>query len=302
MGKIRDLMINQLKLRGYSPRTLKVYIQHARAFVRFTGKSPARTGKKEILNYMMYLTKEKKVSLSYRNQTVSALKFLYKYVLKKPWVIEELPRPKKASRLPVVLSAREVSRLLSEVPNRKHKAIMVVAYSAGLRVGEVVRLKVSDIDPERMMIHVKGGKGRKDRYTILSVLALNVLRDYAYFYKPKKWLFPGGREGRHITERSVQKVVAGAAKKAGIRKHVTTHTLRHSFGTHLLENGTDLRYIQELLGHKSARTTQIYTHVSKRDLARIVSPLDRMDIDREKSSVIGGGPDRKSNCKENGNT
>jgi site-specific recombinase XerD len=184
------------------------------------------------------------------------------------------------------LSVGEVERFIARVSNRKHLAIIMVAYSAGLRVGEVVRLKISDIDPERMMIHVRAGKGKKDRYTILSSLALEVMRDYAYYYKPSKWLFPGGREGRHLTERSVQKVVERAAAKAGIRKHVTTHTLRHSFATHLLENGTDLRYIQELLGHKSARTTQIYTHVTRRDLARIVSPLDRIDIGRKINKKI----------------
>jgi len=175
-----------------------------------------------------------------------------------------------------VLSKDEVTRLLDSVRNRKHRAILMLVYSAGLRVSEVVRLKLEDIDVRRRLIHIKGSKGRKDRYTLLSSVALEVLRDYYRFYRPRKWLFPGKRKDRHISARAVQKVVTATGKRAGIRKKLTTHTLRHSFATHLLENGTDLRYIQELLGHKSSKTTQIYTHVTRKDLVRIVSPLDRI--------------------------
>lgn len=267
-------MTERMKLKGYSPITIRAYLDHVKRLVRFYGKSPLEIDSGAIRNYLSYLVDERRVSNSYLDQAVSAFKFLYRYVLKKPFIVEELPRPKKAQRLPTVLSSGELGRLLREVPNRKHFAILILAYSAGLRVSEVVRLKIQDIDSDRMMIHVKSGKGKKDRYTVLSEIALEVLREYAYYQRPKKWLFPGGREGRHITTRSVQKVVVRAARKAKINKHVTMHTLRHSFATHLLEKGTDLRYIQELLGHKSARTTQIYTHVTKRDLARIVSPLD----------------------------
>ncbi|HSG29850.1 MAG TPA: tyrosine-type recombinase/integrase, partial [Candidatus Krumholzibacterium sp.] len=165
------------------------------------------------------------------------------------------------------------------------QAMIMLSYSSGLRVSELVRLTTADVDPDRMMLHVRGGKGRKDRYTLLSKTALYALREYVKVYKPLKYLFPGDRPERHISKRTFQKIVSKAAREAGIAKHVSTHTLRHSFATHLLENGTDLRYIQELLGHKSARTTQIYTHVSKRDIARIVSPLDNPGF---------GGPDESA--------
>lgn len=150
----------------------------------------------------------------------------------------------------------------------------MLAYSAGLRVSEVVKLRVQDIDTKRNMIHIKVAKGRKDRYTVLSEVALRVLREYWKVYQPKNWLFPGPKQNSHLTTRTVEKILEDASQKAGITKHVTVHTLRHSFATHLLEGGTDLRYIQELLGHKSSKTTEIYTHVSQRDIGRIKSPLD----------------------------
>ncbi len=169
-----------------------------------------------------------------------------------------------------------MTRLLDAVANPKHKTILMLAYSAGLRVGEVVRLKVEDIDSERMLIHVRQGKGRKDRYVMLSRVALEMLRAYWRVERPPKWLFPGARRDRHIHERSIQRVVQRARTKAGIRKRVTVHTLRHSFATHLLESGTDLRVIQELLGHKRSKTTEIYTRVSQRTLASVQSPLDTL--------------------------
>lgn len=274
MGMIRDLMIEQLSLRNYSRQTIKAYLLQIRGLVKYTGKRPDLITGEEINNYFNHLVNTRKVSVSYRNQAVSAVRFLYRHVLKLTLPIEDLPRPKKEYKLPAVLSVDEVMSMFSTVRNRKHLAIMVLAYSGGMRVSEVAGLRVSDIDSDRMMIHVRGGKGRKDRYTVLSEIALEVLRDYAFYYSPSKWLFPGGRKGRHITPRSIQNVVTKAAKKAGLNKHVTTHTLRHSFATHLLENGIGLRYIQELLGHKSTKTTQKYTHVAKKQIRKITSPLD----------------------------
>ena len=177
-------------------------------------------------------------------------------------------------KLPNILSHNEVMAIFNAVSNIKHKSILFLTYSAGLRVGEVVRLKVKDIDSERMLIHVRQGKGRKDRYTILSEVALDMLRKYAYEVRPKEWLFPGANNKDFLTERSVQKVIETACRKAKLNKHVTVHTLRHSFATHLLEGGTDLRYIQELLGHASSKTTEIYTHVTQANLTKIKSPLD----------------------------
>lgn len=165
-------------------------------------------------------------------------------------------------------------RILTAPSNIKHRAILMLIYSAGLRVGEVVKLKLEDIDSNRRLIHIKGGKGRKDRFTILSEVALKILKKYYSQYKPRKWLFSGAKPSKHISVRTVQAIFEQAKEKAGIKKEVSVHSLRHSFATHLLESGVDLRYIQELLGHKSSKTTEIYTHVTNKDLRNIKSPLD----------------------------
>ncbi len=194
-------------------------------------------------------------------------------MLKKNFVFA-IKRPKKDRKLPAVLSREEISKLLSSIANVKHKAILMLTYSAGLRVSEVVKLKLEDIDTERKLIHIRGAKGRKDRYTILSDVAMNTLKLYIESYHPENWLFPSKEDNSYITVRTVQRIFEDACNKAEIKKDVTVHSLRHSFATHLLESGIDLRYIQELLGHKSSKTTEIYTHVSNRDLGKIQSPLD----------------------------
>ena len=201
-------------------------------------------------------------------------------MLKKKFLYE-IKRPRKDKKLPVVLSKEEVAKILSSVDNLKHKAILMLVYSAGLRVGEVVRLKPEDIDSKRILIHIKGAKGRKDRYTLLSEMALEILRKYWRDYKPDKWLFEGARKERYISTRTVQHILEHACTQAGIRKDISVHTLRHSFATHLLESGVDLRYIQELLGHAHSKTTEIYTHVSTKSLGKIQSPLDSLSIAKE---------------------
>ena len=218
------------------------------------------------------------VSAGYCRGARAALILLYETVLKQPDKVSDLPRMKRPYQLPVVLSREEVARLFKVTTNLKHKALLMVGYSAGLRVGEVVRLKVSDVDSKRMQIRVIAGKGAKDRYTVLSERALSVLREYFRAYKPKDWLFPGAELTDHLSERSAQKVFACSRKKAGITKPVTFHTLRHSFATHLLEDGVDIRYIQELMGHDSILTTQRYTHVTQKATGRIKSPLDNMPL------------------------
>jgi site-specific recombinase XerD len=185
---------------------------------------------------------------------------------------------KRPQQLPVVLSREEVSKLLQVTSNLKHKALLMAAYSAGLRVGEVVRLKVSDIDSRRMQIRVTAGKGAKDRYTLLAETALTVLRDYFRAYKPKDWLFPGERPTDHLSERSAERIFERAKAGAGIQKPATFHTLRHSFATHLLEEGVDIRYFQELLGHGTVKTTERYTHVTRKGMERIKSPLDNLKL------------------------
>jgi site-specific recombinase XerD len=227
--------------------------------------------------YVMHLIEERGVSRACHNQVVSALRFLCETVLDRPAVALRIPRPRREHRLPEVLSPGEVARMLSKARNLKHRALLMLLYSAGLRVGEVARLRPADLDTERGLLRVRQGKGRRDRYTLLARKAAEAVRLYRAAFPVDDWLFPGARPGRHLTTRSVQRVVAQAARAADLPKRVTAHTLRHSFATHLLERGTNLRIIQELLGHQAARTTQIYTHVASSTLAAVRSPLDDLE-------------------------
>lgn len=274
----------ELISRKYSYKTIKGYLYFNRNFINFIGKNPSEVTDNEIKDYLVHLAEEKQSATSTLNQAINALKFYYGSMLKKKFVYE-VRRPRKDKKLPVVLSKEEIAKILSSVDNTKHKAILMLVYSAGLRVGEVVRLKVEDIDSKRMLIHIKGSKGRKDRYTLLSENALKTLREYWRQYKPQMWLFPSVNEKRYLTVRTIQKIFDNACKKASIRKPVTVHSLRHSFATHLLENGVNLRYIQELLGHSHSKTTEIYTLVTKQSLSGIKSPLDFIKIG-EKGGLV----------------
>ncbi|MFZ3371647.1 MAG: tyrosine-type recombinase/integrase [Desulfitobacteriaceae bacterium] len=261
MGLLLMKMEELLKLKGYSPETHKAYLGHIKRFMSFISVESQGISSQNIRQYLLDLL-EKDKSHAYVNQAVSSIKFLSIEVLQRRDIIIDLPRPKKEQKLPDILSRQEVSQILQSVKNPKHKAILMLTYSAGLRVGEVVRLKIDEVDSARMLIHVKQGKGRKDRFTILSEVALETLRTYAKNCSLKDWLFPGATLGNHLTERSAQKIFEVAREQAGVKKQVSIHSLRHSFATHLLEGGTDLRYIQEILGHKSSKTTEIYTHVT----------------------------------------
>lgn len=272
-----DLVREALVLRGYSPRTRKVYLGHLRRFLQWCGGGTERLPddpEAQCRAYLLHLVEERRVSRSCHNQVVSALRFLCGEVLALPDVALQVPRPKKEHRLPQVLGRGEVARMLSRARNLKHRALLMLLYSAGLRVGEVVRLRPGDLDAERGLLRVRMGKGRKDRYTLLAHRAREAVDTYLAAFPTEKWLFPGARPGSHLTTRSVQRVVREAAGAAGITKRVTAHTLRHSFATHLLERGTNLRIIQDLLGHQSARTTQVYTHVASSTLESVRSPLD----------------------------
>ncbi|MEW6068895.1 MAG: site-specific tyrosine recombinase/integron integrase [Nitrospirota bacterium] len=263
----------ELLSRKYSYKTVKGYIYYNRDFLNFIDKDPPEINDSDIKDYLLHLAEEKQSATSTLNQAINALKFYYGTMLKKKFVYE-VKRPRKDRKLPVVLSKEEVVK----IDNIKHKAILMLVYSAGLRVGEVVRLKPEDIDSKRMLIHIRGSKGRKDRYTMLSEKVLQILRQYWKKYRPEKWLFEGAKVGRYISTRTVDKIFRNASEKAGINKEVSLHTLRHSFATHLLEGGTDLRYIQELLGHTHSKTTEIYTHVSTKSLGKIMSPLDTLNL------------------------
>lgn len=267
----------ELVSRKYSNRTIKTYIHINREFLRFASKNLSEISDSDIKNYLVFLAEEKQSAASTLNQAINALKFYYGSMLKKRFIYE-VKRPKKDKKLPVVLSKEEAAKIISSVDNIKHKAILMLVYSAGLRVGEVVKLKPADIDSKRMLVFIKGAKGRKDRYTMLSETALKILREYWQQYKSGKWLFEGVRDGRYLSTRTVEKILEHACEKANIRKEISVHTLRHSFATHLLEGGTDLRYIQELLGHKDSKTTEIYTHVSTKSIGKIKSPLDTLNL------------------------
>lgn len=280
-------MAEELRLRGYARRTRRTYLGHARRFLRALADHRGLPDEARIRAHLLHLLEERKVSHSYVNQRVSALEFLYARVLDLPAAVARLPRPKRGRKLPTVLGREEVRRLLARIRNPKHRAIVMLLYAAGLRVSEVVRLRCEDVDLERGLITVRRAKGRKERVVMLADVAATAVRAYRDAYRPTDWLFPGARKGRHLHARSVQHLLKRAARRAGLDKKVTPHTLRHSFATHLLENGTDLRFIQELLGHASSTTTEIYTRVSRGRLARIRSPLDEL-MEGERGS---SGPD-----------
>lgn len=263
-----DDLAKQLKLRGYSHRTIKAYCGHVKRFKDFKAEGKPSS----IEDYSLALLGKGR-SHSFVNQAISALKFYSAHVLGEKQGASFV-RPKKERKLPNVLSSGDVLALLRVVKNIKHRALLYLLYSAGLRVGEVVRLRMRDLDFERRTITVRQGKGRKDRVTLLSEAASLVVKEYAAGMGADQWLFRGQDGRKHLTERSVQKLFERCKSEAGIDKPVSVHSLRHSFATHLLENGTDLRYIQELLGHQSSKTTERYTHVSVKDVRRIRSPLD----------------------------
>lgn len=279
MGKLRDRMIMDMELKNLSPRTIKTYLHWVEQFVIHYGKSPEHLGDEEIRGYLHYILKERKASQSAMNQAYSALKFFYERTLQRQWNGSKIPRSKLPKKLPVVLSQDEVQRIFSATKNLKHLAAFMIIYSGGLRVGEAVKLKLSDIDSERMSIRICQGKGAKDRYTVLGERTLEVIREYWHAYHPQNWLFPGEKAGNYLSVSSIQRAFRGSLSRAGISKKASVHTLRHSFATHLLERGIDLYFIQRLLGHTSSKTTSIYIHVARKNVARIKSPIDFLDND-----------------------
>ncbi len=277
MGRLHDQMKRDLELKNYSPKTRSCYLASVKSFALHFHRSPEELGDQEIREYLHYLIKDKKVSQSAVNQTYSALKFFYETTLKRDWNGFRIPRAKMSKRLPVVLSQQEIQALFSVIRNLKHRAILMTVYSAGLRLNEVIHLKVSDIDSQRMMIRVQQGKGDKDRYTLLARRTLDILREYWRAYRPRDWLFYSRSFERPLSSRSVQVVFDRAVHQSGIEKPASVHTLRHSFATHLLEAGTDLYHIQHLLGHKTPKTTAIYLHLSRKDLVSVTSPIDLLE-------------------------
>tara|TARA_B100000965_G_scaffold405966_1_gene442180 strand:- start:5823 stop:6881 length:1059 start_codon:yes stop_codon:yes gene_type:complete len=270
--------LEQLERRRYSPNTIQTYLSLFEQFLNhFPETPPEKLSDKEVMTFQTYLVKEKKVSTSSQNQYINAIKFYFEKVLGRERGYYHIERPIKEFKLPKVLTEKEVAAIFNSVHNLKHKAMLLLVYSSGLRAGELINLKITDIDSEQMRVFIRGGKGKKDRVTILSQKALDVLREYFKKYRPKAYLFEGLHGGKYSAS-SLRKVFLTSLYDAGIRKKVTLHSLRHSFATHLLESGVDLRYIQELLGHSSSKTTEIYTHITHKGWEKIASPLDKLNI------------------------
>ncbi|MDN3204322.1 site-specific tyrosine recombinase/integron integrase [Algoriphagus sediminis] len=267
-----------LERKRYSPNTIQTYCSLFSQFLNyFKEVEPSELTDSHVATFQTHLVKEKRISTSSQNQYINAIKFYFEKVLGRDKRNYHIDRPIKEFKLPTILSEKEVLTILRSVVNLKHKAMLYLVYSSGLRAGEVVNLKISNIDGEKMRVYIRGGKGKKDRVTILSQKALEILRDYFKKYMPESYLFEG-QNGGHYTTSSLRKVFQNALRAAGIDKKVTLHSLRHSFATHLLETGVDLRYIQELLGHNSSKTTEIYTHITHKGWAKIKSPLDLLDL------------------------
>jgi len=264
----------KLVVMGYSENTQKTYLHYLGLFCdHFNNFDLNQINSRQIETFFYDLIQNNQLSYSAQSQYINAIKFYFEKVLGKPKTVYNLPRPRKPKSLPKVLSKNEIKNIIDVTSNIKHKCIITLLYSAGLRRSELINLKVKDIDSERMVLMINGAKGKKDRVTLLSSKILNLLRQYYKKYKPEIFLIEGEKGGKYSAT-SISKILKKSASKAGIKKNVTPHMLRHSFATHLLEQGTDMRYIQELLGHNSSKTTEIYTHISKKAIDKIVNPID----------------------------
>jgi len=275
MGKLHDQMKEDLLLKAYSPHTQKAYLRCARHFVSHYMRSPEEMGEQEIRSFLLHLVQDRKASPATLDMYVNALKFLYTVTLKRPEAVKGISHPKRPKTLPVILSPEEVLRIFAAIRSVKHKAIIATAYAAGLRISEVCGLRIADIDSQRRRIHVRSGKGKKDRYVMLGESLVDLLRQYYQKVRPQgEYLFPGYSPHRPICTTAVSQVLRKVVRQTGLAKKVSMHTLRHCFATHLLEAGTDIRILQVLLGHSSIRTTLRYTHITDRLVQKLVSPLD----------------------------
>jgi site-specific recombinase XerD len=278
MTPLRQKMFNDMKIRNFSKKTQDAYISSVIGLAQFFHKSPAKLSQNDVQSYLLHLMENRKLSWSSCNVAVSGIKFFYHQTLDISSMNFVIPPRKKRTHLPQVLSKEELERLFASASNLKHRALLMTTYSAGLRVSEVVHLKVKDIESHRMMIRIEQAKGNKDRYTILSTRLLNELRTYWKTYRPDTWLFPSKDPNKPMHTATVQRIYYSAKNNARITRGAGIHTLRHSFATHLLEAGVDPRTIQVLMGHNSLSTTMIYLKVTTKRLTSIRSPLDLLEI------------------------
>ena len=283
MTRLRQRMLEDLQRRNYSPDTIRGYIRAVQQFAEYFGRSPEQMGGEELRRYQLYLLHERKLALGTVENCISALRFLYKKTLKRrDLAFDDLPFPKQPRTLPTVLSQNEVTRLIEAAPNRMHRMLLMLLYATGMRRSEASLLKVSDIDSQRMVIHIHRGKGMRDRDVPLTPKLLEALREYWRWKKPRVYLFPSKRSApgveEPISDKTVWNLCRAAATRAGIHKKLGPHTLRHCFATHLLEAGADLRTIQLLMGHERLEDTTIYLHLSQRHLHAAINPLDQLTL------------------------
>ena len=281
MTRLRKMMLEELERRNYSALTTSCYIRAVEDFAHYFHRPPNQLRPEHIREYQAYLFRKRKLAPSTVTQQLAALRFFFVQTLKRPWSAAETPYPKKVLHLPTVLNQEEVARLIDSAANPFHRILLTTLYATGARRAELARLQISDIDSQRMVVHIRGGKGRKDRDVMLSPKLLAALREYWCWRKPKVWLFPGGRShtaNQPISVRTTWNACHEAAQRAGLEKKVHPHTLRHCFATHLLEAGADLRTIQILLGHSNLEKTTVYLHLSQRHLHATASPLDSLAL------------------------
>ena len=286
MTRLRKMMLEELQRRNFSQHTIRYYIHTVEDFARHFNRAPDRLGLRHIREYQAQLFQKRELSPGTVANRLAALRFFYIKTLKKAWSVAETPYPKKSHRLPAILSQEEVARLIDAADTPFHRTVLITLYATGLRCAELTQLRASDVDSKRMVIHVQGGKGRKDRDVMLSPKLLHELHKHwrRLRRKTSDWLFPGNRwhtADRPIDAKTLRNACRGAAKRAGLHHAIHPHTLRHSFATHLLEAGADLRTIQILLGHQSLKETPVYLHLSKRHLNATPSPLDSLQLKDE---------------------
>lgn len=282
MTRLRKLMLDELERRNYARSTADAYVHALKEFAAYFRRPPDQLGPKQISEFQLHLLRDLKLAPLTVRQHIAAVRFFFVHTLKRHYPPGEFRYPKNPKKLPIILSKEEVRRMIDAATTLLHRTLLMILYSTGMRRAEVASLKVSDIDSERMVIHIRQGKGSRDRDVPLSPKLLETLREYWRWKKPREYLFPGetyrGSKCPHLTSKAVYHAVKGAARRAGIQKNVGPHTLRHSFATHLLEAGADLRTIQLLLGHASLNHTTVYLHLSQRHLRACTNPLDELAV------------------------